>query len=69
MLKEFLGQSEDGSMDISSARRLKEIVAVLRERELLQGVTPSKVRQVLEDLGPTFVKLGQIISKIGRAHV
>ena len=62
MLKEFLGQSEDGSMDISSARRLKEIVAVLRERELLQGVTPSKVRQVLEDLGPTFVKLGQIIS-------
>lgn len=62
MLKEFLGQSEDGSMDISSARRLKEIVAVLRERELLQGVTPTKVRQVLEDLGPTFVKLGQIIS-------
>ena len=62
MLKEFLGQAEDGSMDISSARRLKEIVAVLRDRELLQGVTPVKVRQVLEDLGPTFVKLGQIIS-------
>ncbi|MCI7611992.1 MAG: AarF/UbiB family protein [Selenomonadaceae bacterium] len=62
MLREFLGQAEDGSMDISSARRLKEIVAVLRERELLQGVTPVKVRQVLEDLGPTFVKLGQIIS-------
>ena len=62
MLREFLGQAEDGSMDISSARRLKEIVAVLRDRELLQGVTPVKVRQVPEDLGPTFVKLGQIIS-------
>lgn len=62
MLREFLGQAEDGSMDISSAQRLKEIVAVLRDRELLQGVTPVKVRQVLEDLGPTFVKLGQIIS-------
>ena len=62
MLREFLEQAEDGSMDISSARRLKEIVAVLRDRELLQGVTPVKVRQVLEDLGPTFVKLGQIIS-------
>lgn len=62
MLREFLGQAEDGSMDISSARRLKEIVAVLRDRALLQGVTPVKVRQVLEDLGPTFVKLGQIIS-------
>ena len=36
MLREFLGQAEDGSMDISSARRLKEIVAVLRDRELLQ---------------------------------
>ena len=46
MLREFLGQAEDGSMDISSARRLKEIVAVLRDRELLQGVTPVKVRQV-----------------------
>lgn len=61
MLKELWGQSE-GSMDISSARRLKEIIAVLRKRELLQGVTPVKVRQVLEDLGPTFVKLGQIVS-------
>ena len=42
MLREFLGQAEDGSMDISSARRLKEIVAVLRERELVVAV------QVLE---------------------
>lgn len=62
MLKGILSSSEGGGVDISSAKRLKEILDVLRKRELLQGITPLKVRQVLEDLGPTFVKLGQIIS-------
>lgn len=61
MLKDIL-EGADIAADITSAGRLKEIIAVLRSRELLQGVTPTKVRQVLEDLGPTFVKLGQIIS-------
>ena len=56
MLREFLGQAEDGSMDISSARRLKEIVAVLRDRELLQGVPPVKERQVLEDEAGFFAQ-------------
>ena len=61
MLKNIL-EGKEKPMDISSTKRLKEIVAVLRQRDILQGLTPAKVRQVLEDLGPTFVKLGQIIS-------
>ncbi len=61
VLKNVL-EGKEKPMDISSTKRLKEIVAVLRQREILQGLTPVKVRQVLEDLGPTFVKLGQIIS-------
>lgn len=61
MLKEIF-VNQEGSVDISSAKRLKEIINVLRQRELLQGVTPLKVRLVLEDLGPTFVKLGQVVS-------
>ncbi len=61
VLKNVL-EGKEKPMDISSTKRLKEIVAVLRQREILQGMTPAKVRQVLEDLGPTFVKLGQIIS-------
>ncbi len=61
VLKNVL-EGKEKPMDISSTKRLKEIVAVLRQREILQGLTPAKVRQVLEDLGPTFVKLGQIIS-------
>ena len=65
MLYRLWNTNEDNSAEaaeMSSAGRLKEIINVLRQRELLQGITPVKVRQVLEDLGPTFVKLGQIIS-------
>lgn len=43
-------------------RRLKEIVGVLLRHDLVHGVTPEKLRLILEDLGPTFVKLGQIMS-------
>jgi len=48
--------------DSSSAARLKEMVAVLRKREVVRGMSPVKLRLVLEDLGPTFVKLGQVMS-------
>ena len=46
----------------SNRRRLKEIVGVLLRHDLVHGVTPEKLRRILEDLGPTFVKLGQIMS-------
>lgn len=42
--------------------RLKEITAVLRRHNITRGVTPKKLRLILEDLGPTFIKLGQIMS-------
>jgi len=44
------------------ASRLRELLDVLRRRDILHGVTPVKVRQILEDMGPTYVKLGQIMS-------
>lgn len=46
----------------SSARRVSEMVNVLRKREIVRGLTPVKLRLILEDLGPTYVKLGQIMS-------
>jgi ubiquinone biosynthesis protein len=46
----------------SSRKRLREIVGVLVKNELVKGITPEKLRNIVEDLGPTFVKLGQVMS-------
>lgn len=47
----------------SSTRRLREMVLVLRKHNVLRSsMTPVKMRLILEDLGPTFVKLGQLLS-------
>ena len=48
MLEEFIGQA-DIRLDVGAANRLKEIVEVLKARELLHGITPSKLRLILED--------------------
>lgn len=45
-----------------STKRLRELIGVLKRREIVHGLTPEKLRLILEDLGPTFVKLGQILS-------
>lgn len=44
------------------AARLKEILSILRQRGATRGLTPEKLRLVLEDLGPTFMKIGQLLS-------
>ncbi|MGC4020238.1 MAG: hypothetical protein QM793_14105 [Muricomes sp.] len=46
----------------ASRKRLGEILGVLKRHKLTQGMTPAKLREILEDLGPTYVKLGQIMS-------
>ena len=59
MLDKFL---QNAIEDAGATGRLREMIGVLRRREVVRGMTPEKLRQVLEDLGPTFVKLGQIMS-------
>ncbi len=46
----------------TAAARFKDILNVLRRYDLIKGITPEKLRKILEDLGPTFIKLGQIMS-------
>lgn len=43
-------------------QRLREIMAILAKYDIVKGLTPVKLRQIIEDLGPTFVKLGQVLS-------
>ena len=44
-------------------QRLREIVGILKRAGALKGeMTPVKFRRILEELGPTFVKVGQILS-------
>ncbi len=43
-------------------RRLAEILSIVRKYDILHGLTPKSFRNMLEELGPTFVKAGQILS-------
>ncbi|MGZ9587272.1 ABC1 kinase family protein [Paenibacillus marinisediminis] len=46
----------------SSVSRVKEMLSVLRAHDIVHGLTPVKLRMILEELGPTFIKLGQMVS-------
>lgn len=45
--------------------RLKEILAILKKYNYYDGITPEIIANILQDLGPTFVKIGQIASQQG----
>ena len=51
---------EKAKMDNRS--RMREIREVLFRNHITRGVTPEKLRVILEELGPTYIKLGQIMS-------
>lgn len=45
-----------------NAERLNEILGILKKHDVMHGFTPEKLRLILEDLGPTYIKMGQIMS-------
>lgn len=53
---------QNNSTILSSKKRLLQIISILKKHHLTQGIDPVKFRIILEDLGPTFVKIGQIMS-------
>lgn len=46
----------------TNGSRFREIVSVLRKHNITHGLSPKKLRLIMEDLGPTFVKIGQIMA-------
>ncbi len=53
---------DSGNNNRKSSRRLMEIIGVLRRHRAFWKMTPKKLREILEELGPTYIKIGQIMS-------
>lgn len=47
---------------MNEKERLKEIIHILKKSNILSGITPEKFCSIIEELGPTFIKIGQIMS-------
>ena len=54
--------NDHSTKEATSKRRLINIMEILHRHDLIRGLSPEKLLHILEDLGPTFIKLGQIMS-------
>lgn len=60
---ELLSKKDSGKSGRESGRkRLGEILHVLRKNDIVHGMDPDKLAHILEELGPTFIKIGQLLS-------
>lgn len=48
--------------DSPNQSRLKEIIKILSKHKVVEGINPKKFKEILEDLGATYIKIGQIMS-------
>lgn len=60
--EEFMKVAEISIKDKTSHKRMNEIVRIMRQYKVLHGLTPSQAVEVLQALGPTYVKIGQLAS-------
>ena len=56
------GAEDYGLTTGSRLARIGEMVQIVRRYDIFHGLTPEGLRRMLEELGPTFVKAGQILS-------
>ena len=61
--RDFLHVSRLGLSDRTSGKRIREMLHVMRENSAFTGkLTPERAVRILQQLGPTYVKIGQIAS-------
>lgn len=58
--EEFMKVAEISIKDKTSHKRMNEIVRIMRQYKVLHGLTPEQAVEVLQALGPTYVKIGQL---------
>ncbi len=60
---EAMAPSEEVKLTAGGRRkRIAEIVGIVRKYEAWHNLSPRRLRHMLEDLGPMFVKMGQILA-------
>lgn len=60
--RELMHIAELTVKDKTSGKRMGEIMSILKQFDVRHGITPEKAVAILEALGPTYVKMGQIAS-------
>lgn len=59
---EFDPDKQFGLSRKTRTRRLREIIILMRKHHVLEGLSPNQFRDILIDLGPSFIKIGQMLS-------
>lgn len=60
---EVMADAEKYQLSFAGRRkRIAEIFGLARSYEVWNGLTPARLRSLLEELGPMFVKMGQILA-------
>ena len=47
---------------MNNKERLMNIIKILKDNNILNDRSPKNVKKTIENLGPTFIKIGQILS-------
>ncbi len=59
---EFVRMAQLGREDKTSGKRMRQILSIVRKYHITKGITPQQAVNLLEELGPTYVKIGQMAS-------
>ena len=60
--QDFLRLAKISLEDKTSQHRMNELLHIMHEYHVLSGLTPARAVEVLQALGPTYVKIGQLAS-------
>lgn len=60
--REFINMARMSKDSKASNKRMRQIISIVRKYHVTRGITPEQAVHLLEELGPTYVKIGQMAS-------